>query len=252
MMDACRILVLGETDEAAKYLASLGIPLGVLENAARDGEYARDNCHEYHPPSFPGSVSWADTLRSLALGLKPIGYERDERNGLSVVVSPNGKHAISIQLGDEGTGDPTKTPTTKYPKGDATRDLVTANRTLILPGMEGHLRPKTRPLPDEGCKTWFFLRRRPSVKRASSADPTRRVVHYLDHVFLELSLPIVSEIVSETDDDDPAPKVKVTGWSVRIILGKVSLPRDPILVRANDEGPLDEMDGRIDIPVPRK
>lgn len=268
MLEPCRTLVVGEDDDASQLLAAIGIPSDdVLKQAARDGEFSRDNCHEYHPPSFAGSASWADTLRSLAVAMKPLDWRREERNGLSVLVSPSGKYAIAVQLGDKATGIPHMMPATRYPKGIGTLDVVRTNRDLILPGMEEHLRlPKVRPLPANGCQTWFFMRRRPYVMGTSMSDPSREVRWYADHVFLELSLPIMSEVVfadSKNADDDedyeePRAQAKVKEWAARIIIGKTPLapesrpeaspgPTSPDLTGTDDSS-----DGMFHIQITRK
>lgn len=224
--EACKTLVLGEDDAAAHQLASLGIPLGVLEDAARVGEFARDNCSTYHPLSFRGTASWADTIRALAESLVGLGWTRQDPSGLPLLVSPDGSNAISVQLGDELTAHRHALPRTKYPKGDATREAVRANSSLPLPGME-YLMPKEKfKVLSRQYSVWFFLRHR---------------IEGSDRVKLELSKP--RDLTDGGIADD---------WSLRIILGNVPLsPEPPISRRAPLHGG-DAAEEQIDVPVTRK
>lgn len=218
--------LLGRHHEADTLLERLGVTLEDLTSAIRAGEYGRDNTDSIlHPPSYPGTVAWADTLRALAVSLRPRGWTRCEvRGGLSVVMSPDGHDSIAVQTGDENTGNPHATPTTKHPRGEATVKVVEQNAQLSLP-FAGAASPRVRRIiAAGGFRTWFLMRYRPES---------------LKTVFAELSLP--KEITDEG---------KVEDWDPRIIFPVVDVSGGPATERRHD---LDDGDsGPIDVPVGRK
>lgn len=218
--------LLGRHPEASSLLDRLGITRDELEAAVRLGEYGRDNTDNVlHPPSYPGTVAWADTLRGLAVILRPKGWTRCEvRGGLSVVMSPDGLDSIAVQTGDENTGNLNATPTTKYPRGEATVKVVEQNAQLAF-GFEGVMPARARRIiVAGGFRTWFFMRYRPEGLKA---------------VIAELSLPKVI-----TDEG------KVEDWEPRIVLPLIDVSGGPETERRRDADDGDS--GSIDVPVGRK
>src|SRR5262249_26520522 len=101
-----------------------GLTVEVIEQAIKAGEIARDSCTKNDPPSTPGFVAWSVTVRTFRDLLIPQGWERNDDQNFSTVISPDKDYAIAISTGNDGTGDETKEPNTKYPRGAATQAAV--------------------------------------------------------------------------------------------------------------------------------
>lgn len=188
----------------------------VLREAALVGESFRDSCTENDPLSAPGFLAWARTVRALRELLIPRGFKRAFTDPyFPLVLSPDGRTAITVSSGDEGTGAHYRNVKTRYPKGAATSRAIDRNQLQLLdlerddPGF--FLR--------RDWMTWFFLRRR------------CRASHKL---YLELSLPL-------SMDADP----HVSHWARRIILPAIDF--DPQI----DSG-ADTEDEPIEVRVERR
>jgi hypothetical protein len=195
-------------------LRQLGLTTEEVSKAVERGIVERMNCTLFDPPSYPGVVQWARTVRDLRETLVPNGWRADNTRNFSTVVSPNELVAIAVSTGDERTGregDPE--PRTKYPKGTVFLAAVNRNVQLSLFGemiidADGAVLSKTR--------TWTLLMRTDAVTK---------------EVRVELSLP------AQIGDDG-----RVIAWSERIIFTPFSfgdtLPGD-------DDPPIEG----IDVPV---
>src|SRR5688572_27925461 len=90
--------------EVISALAALGLDLEMLTEAVLEGEESRDGCTENDPPGAGGYFSYSRTVRRLREILIPRGWKRATDVNFPLVVSPNGKIAIAVSLGDDGTG----------------------------------------------------------------------------------------------------------------------------------------------------
>lgn len=198
--------------EITNALHALGLTQDILEEAIRRGEIARDSCTKNDPPCAPGFDAWAKTVRGLRDALAPKGWERNDDQNFSTVVSPDKKNAIAVATGNDGTGVETKVPNTKYSRGAATKSAINLNQNTLFP----ELRPTTEEINAENRSTWILLKRRDG-----------------DTAYAELSLP-----ATMTKDG------YVASWDTRIILKPI--PIDPAFVVQEDSS--DE----IDVPVRRR
>lgn len=192
-----------------------GLSVEVLEQVIKSGEIARDSCTKNDPPSTPGFNAWSTTVRALRDLLIPQGWERNDEQNFSTVVSPDKDVAIAISTGNDGTGDETKEPNTKYARGAATQAAVDENRFLF-----SLFAPTPEEIAKENRATWILLKRR--VHESSG-----------DTVYAELSLP-----AAMTKDGF------VQSWDTRIILKPI--PIDPAVIMEDDSTE------EIDIQVIRK
>lgn len=180
--------------EVTGELTDLGLSVEILREAMLVGESARDTCTANDPPNAAGFDAWARTVRALREMLIPQGWTRNDDANFSTVISPDGRVAIAVATGDEGTGNPGATPKTKYPKGPATVAAIRNNRRQLL------LFKSNEITTGDDVATWMLVRRRVE-----------------DSLFSELSLP------ADLGEDE-----RVVDWAVRIILEPISLEPTPI------------------------
>jgi hypothetical protein len=195
-------------------LRRLGVTTEEVRKAVERGIVERMNCTMFDPPSYPGVVQWARTVRDLRETLVPKGWRADNTRNFSTVVSPNELVAIAVSTGDERTGrEGEPEPRTKYPKGTVFLAAVNRNVQLSLFGemiidADGNVLSKTR--------TWTLLMRTDAFTK---------------EVRVELSLP------AQIGDDG-----RVIAWSERIIFTPLSFDNT---LPGDDDPPIEG----IDVPV---
>ena len=77
-----------------------------------------------HPPMFAGFSVYADTIANLRHVLMPRKWEKDYRNGQSLVVHPGGRLSITVRAGDQDTGQPMGRPLTRNTTGTTMAAVV--------------------------------------------------------------------------------------------------------------------------------
>lgn len=195
-------------------LRRLGITTEDVRKAVERGIVERMNCTTFDPPSYPGVVQWARTVRDLRETLVPNGWRADNTRNFSTVVSPNELVAIAVSTGDERTGrEGEPEPRTKYPKDTVFLAAVNRNVQLSLFGemiieADGKVLSKTR--------TWTLLMRTDAFAK---------------EVRVELSLP------ARIGEDG-----RVIAWSERIIFTPLSFDNT---LPGDDDPPIEG----IDVPV---
>ena len=186
-----------------------------LQQSMLEGETARDGCTANDPPSTPGYIAWARTVKGLRDVLIPLGWTKNDDVNFSTAISPHKGIAIAVATGDESTGQPQLIPKTKYAKGPATLAAVEMNKLqLELFGTSPAL---TETGAISGPQTWMLMRRRTG-----------------DTLFSELSLP-----------DGAGYDGRIETWAVRIIL-------EPFILEPNPFPEDDESEDPIDIPIRRR
>lgn len=111
-----------------------GLTVEVIHDALRYGEASANSCTANDPPILSGFLRWARTLRGLRDRLAAHGWRRGILLGMPTVVSPDGKVAIAVSTGDEGTGTEADART-KYRKGAAAISAIETNQLMF--GGEG-------------------------------------------------------------------------------------------------------------------
>jgi hypothetical protein len=180
-------------DDVRRRLATLGLSPELLREAILDGEAARESCTPHDPSSLPGILAWGRTVRGLRDRLVPVGWTSRDVQNYPTVVSPDGMLAVAVATGDEGTGRPEFTASTKYAKGSATALAVTVNQLDLFPSPAAFW---TTP----ATVTWILLVRRDS-----------------DVVRAELSRP---KLITEDG--------VIVDWSERVILGEIPVEPEPL------------------------
>jgi hypothetical protein len=197
-------------------LYALGLDEATIEKIVLHGLLARQACSPFSPPSYPGTVQWAETTIGSRQFLVPKDWTPDNSHGFPRVVSPDGKIAIFVATGDERTGIATAEPRTKYSKGPETTAAVAMNEQLAFQ-LEGPL--AQAPLQRE---TWAVL-------LTTNAYEMR----------YELSCPMGQD-----------KRGRVVSWSSRIIFPPIEIDGLP----GRDDDHRDDDDGGaggIDVPVER-
>jgi len=207
-------------EDKRRRLAELGLSEEGLRRALSEGLLARLNCTENHPPAYRGMVAWGESVRALRDELAPQGWVPSNEGNSALVVNEPGDVAITVVLGDEGTGDEAKAVSTKYGRGPKTFQHVRINAVQLA------LFPRDDPAPDAVPPTpqrvWMLLHH---------FDLTAREVR------CELSLPI-------RIGDDSRPDV----WAERIVLAPIPIDNDEMLLPADG----DLAGSEIDIPVEKR
>lgn len=193
-------VVLGESE-----IEALGFSAAMLQEARRRGEAARNRVTPNHPPSYSGTVAWAEVTAALRELGAPIGCRKDDERNFSKVISADGKNAIVVVTGDSATGMVDQSPQPKYARGPATQGAVLLSQTDLFKSVEaGRLLA--------GPTIWFLLiRRDKEVAMAELSCP---------HAITESGL--------------------VAAWVKRIILPP--LPVDPNPNMQNDPGETGDLD----------
>jgi hypothetical protein len=209
--------------ERVARLHELGLDEKTIETAVLRGFVARQTCTSFDPPSYPGTVQWAQTHRAMRELTAPLDWTPDDTRNFSRVVSPNRAVAATVATGDEHTGVRGATePRTKYPKGSETTLAVETNVHL------------------EQLSLWPS----PTARTQDTVEAKQQVLWMLliatgEHeVRYELSRP--------KGQDEQG---RVVSWSERIIFGPLDI--DSIPTKNDDGNEDDDGDEGLDVPVER-
>jgi hypothetical protein len=192
--------------EALDRLTELGLTAEIIERAIMRAEAEAATCTAFDPPMMAGFMRYGRTVRFLREDLVPLGWDYDNPRNFCRTINPGREFAIVSTSGDEATGNPKLTPTTKYPKGYATAQAVDTNGQLAFEFNEVGI--EETPTDEEQLATWFLL------------------YHVTDReIRAEISLP--SAMVGGSISD----------WQERIILPAFSPDGDPAAKRpGNNDG----------------
>ncbi len=179
-------------------LARLGLSVAPLLEAVRAGHVSRISRTLNDAPIAHGFYQWNDTLRALREHLVAVGWHRNNDNGLPTTVNPNGTIAICVSSGNESTGIPSETPSTKHTKGPCTEVYVTSNATQIalFPNLPAPA-PVRSSRDGSNIATWTLL-----------------FHNDIQEIRSELSLPVFIE------------SGQIVGWKERIILPVIPFDGD--------------------------
>lgn len=188
--------------EVVARLKELGLTVAQMSDPVRRGYMAVANCTANHPPLMRGVVGWGEVVCALRENLAPSGWTRSDANNYSVVNDPVGYVAIAVATGDESTGIPNASPSTKSAKGPQTVSAVNFNHNQLPLLFDNSASSDTDPATDDPHNsrvTYILL-----VHRAPN------------EVRYELSLP------------DQITDGRINGWVERIIFGAIPLDGEPI------------------------
>ncbi len=205
-----------EVGEVRSRLAELGLEETSIAEVVRRGYGVFISCTANDPPLFPGFAAWAQMVRALREYLRPQQWERSDENNYSLVVNATGTMAIAVATGDDATGNPEATPTTKSSKGPSTVEAVTSNQfQLRLDFPPVPVPAPARPFEaDDKRMTWILLVHRGmnevrcelSLPRSMGADG--RIDSWQERIILG-SIPVDPELLEITPPQPPLPDINV-------------------------------------------
>lgn len=213
-----------EPEEVRQRLAEMGLDVAVFHEAITLSLVGYASATPLDPTNAAGTLAHIYLVRGVRSILLARGWTKSNHRNCSLTVSPDGRMAIRVSTGDEATGSD-GVPTTKYPKGPAMKDMVAANKNLLLfsPEVLG-LPPTTDSDVDEAepRETWLLL-----------------TYPHEQGVAAELSLPIAMT------------GSRPTGWAERIRLPVVPTgPNGGGVVEPLSQGPTGPGAAMVDIDVP--
>ncbi len=210
------------SDESAvtRRLGELGLTQEILTNAVIAAYQAWSNCTDFDPSMYRGLTIWAVAVRHLRLGLVPEKWQAKNEANYSITISPDGRIAIAVATGDEGTGIAQGFPTTQSSKGPRTMDALAANNRQL--GFEfrfpdGNTPPLLDPATFGERATWLLLIHRSNKELRA-----------------ELSHPLGFD-----------NNLRVSGWKERLLLPPIDIEQLASFQPGERKQP-------IDIPVRRK
>lgn len=199
------------------WLPHLGVPLEVLQDAARAGAAARDFCTAAHPVWYPALRATGEVAGELRGRLLALRWTLNDSKNIAHIVREDGEVVIVAASGDMNTGlrDSPVHAQTKRRRGRAGVEEIRRNQLVLSPEFEV-------PGGDEedaavAGPLWYFLFHRDR-----------------DLVRSELSL---ADSVSE----DGA----LIGWRVRLVLPEINLLDPPTPDGRHGDGGAPD----VDVPV---
>jgi hypothetical protein len=199
-------LVFSEPPDVNQRLYQLGLDAPVLTTAALQGLAGWASCTLNHPPTYPGTVFWAETTRALREGLFDRGFARKNEANLPLVVNADETIAIAVASGDAATWKEDEFPCTRSAKGPKTAEAVRINQQQSFEFIEPL--PVIESINTPGRSTWLLLTYR---------DLKTRILR------IELSRPISMNEDGHVDE-----------WAERIILASIPFADDPQLLDGNN------------------
>jgi hypothetical protein len=195
--------------ERTAKLHELRLSEATIREAVLRGFVHRQGCTPFHPPSYPGTVQWAETHSALRGLLVPHDWTPDDSRNYSRVVSPDRAFSVTVATGDEHTGRPGGTePRTKYPKGSETRVAVQTNVNIDQLSLWPSENVSVVETPAQLRDLWILLiatdehEIRHELSRPNGQDKDGRVVSWSERIIFE---PIdIDSISKRRDDDDDA------------------------------------------------
>jgi hypothetical protein len=195
--------------ERTAKLHQLHLSEATIRESVLRGFVRRQSCTAFHPPSYPGTVQWAETHQALRGLLAPRDWTPDDSRNYSRVVSPDRTFSVTVATGDGHTGKRgAAEPRTKYPKGSETKVAVQTNVNIdqlsLWPREDAPVAEMSAELRD----LWILLiatdehEIRYELSRPNGQDTAGRVVSWSERIIFE---PIdIDSISAQRDDEDDA------------------------------------------------
>lgn len=147
-----------DEEEALRRLDTLGLTVEIIQRSIMRAEAEAATSTDFDPPTMAGFTRYGRTVRFLREELVPLGWDYDNPRNLCRTINPTREFAIVSTSGDEATGDPALTPSTKNPKGYATELAVDMNDQLAFDFGDADAVEEIAPNVEQ-LATWFLLYR---------------------------------------------------------------------------------------------
>lgn len=165
----------------------------VLQAMALSSETMHEICHRglaqyhtatpYHPTNAPGTFMFHGLVHAMRELLIPAGWEAAEES-LSFTFHSELSIALAVSSGNIHAGDPTHSPSFKYPKGPTTQAAIVGNASQLglfdnAPGLEEFVKsPSSTPkrIEFDSFQVWWLLHHvdlRKEVLRAELSRPVQ-------------------------------------------------------------------------------
>lgn len=118
--------------EVRQRLAELGLTVELLLDAVRAVAAAHAGCTENDPPAARCWDGWRMGTRRLREMLRPLGWDKDDTDTYSVIVSHERRVQVVVVNSNEGTGVVLGSPLNVARKGPRSVDSAATNRQLVL------------------------------------------------------------------------------------------------------------------------
>lgn len=215
------MLIFASSDESDSRLHELGLTISLLHRVLLRADAETKLVSGFEPPTAEGWTRYSKTVGFLREEVVRLGWDYDNSKNFCRTIHPSRSFAIVTSSGDEfcGVDVPGKPPSTAYPKGAVTENVVQKNSVQLALdiGPQFNRSTSANPVPVE--RVWWLI---------------QRVT--VDQIFSELSLPI--HIEGGTIDD----------WEQRIILPPISrddtTPESPV-----EEPPADDDGYTVDVSM---
>lgn len=214
VVNLCRIL---ETPfDRSTRLAELELDENILGDSVLEGlSFARQTTPN-DPVILYSFIAWGKITGCLRTRLIPYGWHAKQIKKQETTTNPDGQRAVIIASGDTNTGRTLKTPSTRSPKGSATKDAIDRNQLRFAD---------------------MSLAFADDLSRANIPTETWVLLYFVDNdvheVRVELSLP-------STMDNEGC----ISEWSERIILSSLHYQAS---INVTSESEEDETEEKIEI-----
>jgi hypothetical protein len=203
-------------DEVPRRLAELSpdLTLELLAEAVFQGQTAGNFCTASHPVTCTGTMAYLQTNGALRESLAARGWERNDEDNISRIISPDMTITITAVSGDENTGLVDKSASTRRPRGSAGLRIVRRNSQLEL-------------LPEDA---------EPNAETITAIQPTWYLLYLRDQDEVRSELSLARSV---------GPKGKLQ-WFERLILPAINLLDGPPSGGESVDAP------DVDVPVTRR
>ena len=204
--------VISKHYDATEKLASMGLTVEMLQEAAFSGKMGRARSTPFHPKWYAGNVMYSDALATLGMMTTRSGYRREDPSGHPLVVNRERKIALSVALSDfnTGNGDPSRPPSTRPARGIRTEEALEENQWLLFPEMHEDGGPRHDLA---GYEFWWLLMHpdetgnelRLELSRGTRLNKERSIASWSERVMLP-SQPLDEGGIPEVgnpDEDGP-------------------------------------------------
>lgn len=111
-------------------LLELGFPRHIIETTVEVWAGGVNSVTPLHPRNFGGLVGWGESVRTLREEGIPYGLEPHIEESVEMCICRASSVGVVIAQGNAATGDRLRDPTTKYPRGPNSREVLTVQPML--------------------------------------------------------------------------------------------------------------------------